>query len=145
MLNLRRVVGIIAIIAVAGFMFIGCEDSILNEFTPNFPKNLQGTWVGDNDNGTLIIKKDSVEGDKGGASDFAGQINLYIAAGVSGALGLGPKVTFTITETRIAIKMEKAIAGTDGQLDVIYPYTISGKVLTIKDTDDKIWFTGEKQ
>jgi len=144
MLNLRRVAGIIAAIAIIGFVFISCDSDILNISVPNFPKELQGTWVGDNDNGTLIIKKDSVEGDKGGALDFAGHINSYVAMGLAGSAGVGTKVTFKITNNKIIVTIDQSIVGT-GTNDVVYPYTISGKVLTIKDENDKIWFTGEKQ
>jgi len=144
MLNLRKVIGFIAIIAVAGFVFISCEGSILDEGKPNFPKAMQGTWKGDTENGTLTIKKDSVKGDKGKAETFAGQIDTYVGMGIGG-LVLGNKVTFNITNDKITVTIETKIAGTSTKTDVVYPYTIINNVLTIKDTNDKVWFEGTKE
>jgi len=147
MLNLRRVVGIIAIIAVAGFVFISCEDGILGDITPNFPKELQGTWKGDDANGTLTIGSNTIDGDKNKAKTLAGQFDIYIAAALAGSLGGKHKVTFVIKDSKITVKggASAVEGGTSGSLDVVYPYEIKGKVLTISTSDKQEMFTGEKQ
>jgi hypothetical protein len=97
------------------------------------PAPLQGTWVGDADNGTLVFTASGVGTSSGlltKAGSFVGALDLFVnTAGYTIAIS-GGKITGTIT----------GVPPED-----IYTYTISGTTLTIKVEGGETAFTGTKQ
>ena len=150
MLNLRKIAGIIAIIAVVGFVFLSCEeDSGGSSDKLSFPKELQGVWEGDEDNGTLTITADSIEGDTGNASYLASELNMLALMASGGAASVVPgydyKITFTIKSGKITVKQKITYMGQSYDEDVTLTYEIKDGVLTIKDEDGDVAFTGKKK
>jgi uncharacterized lipoprotein NlpE involved in copper resistance len=94
------------------------------------PSALQGTWVGDTDNGTLVFTATGV------GTSSANSTKAYSLVAFLKSSGAG---TVTITDSKIR-------GSISGYAFDIYTYTISGSTLTIKDKDgEDTQFEGTKQ
>jgi hypothetical protein len=129
-----RIAGIIAMVAMVGFLMVACDDGDDNKSSGGdaFAKELQGTWVGDEDNGTLIITAKSVDVEKqgySGAYTVASRISSLdiMTAAFGGVKGDKGKIYYKMS----------------GDTTVVYTYSIAGSTLTIKDGDD-VEFVGTK-
>jgi hypothetical protein len=137
-----KLLGIIALALVIGFSMVACgggdgdDDGKEGKDTKSggaYASELQGTWVGDATNGTLIITADKVDGGKDSTTnsyDVETQI-LYgevFSKNYGGVKGDSGKIYYNFA----------------GTTTICYTYTIAGSTLTLKDEDGVVAFVGTK-
>jgi hypothetical protein len=157
MKNFWKLLGIIALVAVIGFGVVGCGGDDDDDGPdpgpgpgPGGSKNLsiasdfQGTWVGNEANGTLTVTSSSIQGTAmTKAYDVANTINTLIMmietpnSGYKGSINASGK----------EIKATISYMG-NSSTQTLYTYKVEGKTLTITDPEeegeDAIVFTGTK-
>jgi hypothetical protein len=103
---------------------------------------IRGTWVGDEDNGTLVISASDMTSE----SDYstgAGQVSLTIGMYINGYDLGGAK--YEITKISGGEIMLKLSAGGQSAESVLYTYKVENNVLTIKNANGSTVFVGTKK
>jgi len=144
MKNTLKVLGIIALVAVIGFSMAACSDDDAGGGGGGSTDSaLNGTWVGDEDNGTLTIDGDTFTGTP--QYSYAESVASTIAAVQMQVVGLslqGDDASLEIKDGKITFKSSLI-----GDKEV-YTYKIEGSTLTISEPEDEgggVAFTGTKQ
>jgi len=151
MKNTLKFLGVIALAAIIGISFTGCDNTRGgNSDDPfnaggnlSFDSALRGTWVGNEENGTLVITANSISSPDPltNAAYFALGINSMVLMSVEG-------VTYSLSASGGNMTATASFLGYS-ESEVMYTYTISGSTLKIFDPDGydgpEIIFEGTKQ
>jgi len=145
MKNTFKVIGIIAMVALIGFSMVSCSDDSSSGGGGgggDFDSKIQGTWKGDDANGTLTITKDSFEGTPVGSSaDSVASDILAKQMSAAGAMVSGAKISLTVKDGKIVYTI-------NGNATTEYTYKVEDKTLTIsrpeEDGGTEV-FKGDKQ
>ncbi|MCL2191361.1 MAG: hypothetical protein FWB79_05180 [Treponema sp.] len=148
MKNTLRFLGIVAVSVIIGVSFAGCrvnDDGDVDLFgasgSLSFESALRHTWVGDEENGTLIFTASGVESpsDSGtNAGAFALGLNFMVMGNIAG--GATTKVSASGGNITVTVS-----AYGQSESEVWFTYTISGQTLTIRDEDDgEVIFVGTR-
>ena len=151
MKNTLRFLGIVAVSVIIGVSFAGCRnvndgggdvdtDLFGTSGSLIFESALRHTWVGDEENGTLVFTANGVDSpsDSGtNAGAFALGLNLMVMGNIPG--GASAQISASGGNVNLTVS-----AYGQSQSEVWFTYTISGQTLMILDEDGDMVFVGTR-